>query len=140
MIFMALFWIIIFFILFFWLLNKIPLWQNKFSSIVSFLVIFQAFLFLLALATDDPLFPSSFGLDPWWELTIEGIVASFAIWKAYLDPLKKKVYSLDREVGEIKTEMKTKFAKIEIDVMRMETHISRVETDISLIKEKVLKL
>lgn len=120
MIFMMLFWVIIMLIVLIVLLNKI--WNDRFSELLGFLVVFQAVLFFLALVTDDPLLPASWGIDIWWELTLEAIVAAFAVWKAYLDPLKRKVYSLDREVGEIRSD------------------IAAMKIDISLIKEKIMKM
>lgn len=117
-IFMMLFWFVILLLVLLTLLNKIC--NNRFSGLLGFFVVFQAVLFFLALVTNDPVLPASWGIDPWWEWTLEGLVAAFAVWKAYLDPLKAKVYSLDRETGEIKA------------------RILGMEADLSLIKEKIL--
>lgn len=118
MIFMMLFWVVIMLLVLLALVNKV--WNNRFSGLFGFLVVFQAVLFFLALVTNEPVLPASWGVDPWWEWTFEGLVAAFAVWKAYLDPLKAKVYSLDRETGEIKA------------------RILGMEADLSLIKEKIL--
>jgi hypothetical protein len=117
------------------LVNKI--WNNRFSGLFGFLVVFQAVLFFLALVTNDPVLPASWGIDPWWEWTFEGLVAAFAVWKAYLDPLKRKVYSLDREMGEVKTDI----TAMKIDINNIKNKIEclpRLEADMILIKEKIL--
>src|SRR3989338_3821642 len=136
MIFMILFWFVILLLILLALLNK--LCNNRFSGLFGFLVVFQAVLFFLALVTNDPVLPTSWGIDPWWEWTFEGLVAAFAVWKAYLDPLKRKVYSLDREMGEVKTEI----SSMKIDIASINNKIEclpRLEADIALIKEKILR-
>ncbi len=79
--------------------------RKEHNEFLGFLVILQLMFFILAIATKDPILPSSWNIDPYWEMTVEGIVASFTIWRTYLNPLKKKVYGMDREIGEIKTSM-----------------------------------
>ena len=63
MIFMILFWFVILLLILLALLNK--LCNNRFSGLFGFLVVFQAVLFFLALVTNDPVLPSSWGIDPW---------------------------------------------------------------------------
>ncbi len=134
MIFMILFWIVIMLLILLAFINKV--WNNRFSGLFGFLVVFQAVLFFLALVTNDPVLPASWGIDPWWEWTFEGLVAAFAVWKAYLDPLKRKVYSLDREMGEVRTEIKS----MNLDIISIRNKIEclpRLEADITMIKEKL---
>lgn len=118
---MIIFWIIIIIIGILILVDKFILkGKSMFSEIINFLVVLQIVFFILAITTNDPLLPPSFGVDPWWELTIEGIIVSFTVWKTYLNPLKRKVYSMDREIGEVKST------------------VSSIKSDISLIKEKII--
>lgn len=135
MIYMLLFWMIILLLIMFLALNKITRWRGKLSGVIDFLVVFQALLLIAALLTHDPLF-TSFGVDPWWELSIELIAGGFAFWKAYLDPLKKKVYSLDREIGEVKTGIL--FMKSDLSLIK--ERFPKFEADIALIKEKIIKM
>ena len=132
MIFMILFWCIL---IIAGILFAVDRAQKKarFEDFVSFLVVLQLILFFLAIATNDPILPLSWGVDPWWELTIEGTLAGFALWKAYLNPMKKKVYALDREVGEIKATMTVQYSELN---KRLDT----LTVDISKKHDKLLDM
>ncbi|MBI5072869.1 hypothetical protein HZA99_03555 [Candidatus Woesearchaeota archaeon] len=136
MIYMLLFWMIILLLIMFVVLNKITRWRGNFSGVIDFLVVFQALLLILALLTHDPLF-TSLGVEPWWELTVGVLAGGFALWKAYFDPLKKKVYSLDREMGEVKSDI----SSMKIDIASIKNKIEclpRLEADMAFIKEKIV--
>lgn len=121
MIFMILFWITLTVAGILFMIDKRQK-KERFEDTVSFLVVLQLILFFLAIATDDPVLPASWDVDPWWELTIEGVLAGFALWKAYLNPMKKKVYDLDREVGEIKATMNVQYTQLDkkIDALALD--------------------
>lgn len=116
MIYMVFFWIVTF-VTGFMILSK----KYRKNDFVGLLVMLQLMFFVLAIATKDPILPTTWGIDPWWELTIEGITASFTVWKTYLNPLKNKVYSMDREIGGIKSDIIT------------------IKEDTSIIKNKLIK-
>ena len=62
-----------------------------------------AFAFLvMAIITNDPVF-QSIGLPKEYEWLAGLLTTGFTGWVVYLRPLKSKVYGMDREVGEIKT-------------------------------------
>lgn len=138
MIFMILFWcsIIVLAILFY--LDKIKK-REIFSDLMNFLVVFQLILFFLAIATDDPLLPSSWDIDPWWELTIEGCLAAFAVWKAYLNPLKKKVYEMDREVGEIKATMAAQYQSLNMRIDALNSRIDALDKKFDNLLDLLIK-
>ncbi len=60
-------------------------------------------LVILAIATKDPVAVA--GIEIPMELQWLGslFVTGFGTWYYYLNPLKKKVYRMDRELGEVKT-------------------------------------
>lgn len=86
----------------------------------ALLVIVAAVLIIMAIITKDPV--TILGVSIPSELQWLGslLATAFGMWRFYLNPLKLKVYSMDREVGELKS------------------NISNVKADVRLIKEKLL--
>ncbi len=137
MIFMILFWCVLATIMLLFTLDKM-LKKEQFSDIISFLVVLQLILFFLA--TDDPILPLSWGVDPWWELAVEGTLAGFALWKAYLNPMKKKVYDLDREVGEIKATMTVQYTHLDKKMDTLALDLNKKFDDLSKKYDKLLEI
>ncbi len=46
---------------------------------------------------------------------IISLIGAFTIWRVYLNPLKTKVYTMDRELGEVKATV----MRVERDVERL---------------------
>ncbi len=70
------------------------------------------------------------------------------LWHFYLNPLKTKVYSLDREIGEVKADIKhfeTRFIHLEKNVetrivsldKKLETSIAHLDRNIEIIMKKI---
>ena len=75
--------------------------------------------------------PGDVGLSIPTELQWLGslLASGFGLWKFYLNPLKEKVYSFDREIGETKAE-----------VHHVRDNTNRIEQDLESIKETMLKI
>lgn len=82
--------------------------------------IISASIITIAIITKDPL--TVMGISIPTELQWLGslIVTGFGAWRFYLNPLKEKVYSMDREVGEIKAD------------------VTNIKSDVRFIKESVI--
>jgi len=103
MLFMAVFWIVLIILLVLFLLNK-KLKDKKIDSLIGFLVIIQFILFILAITSKDPFF-EWLGIPTAWELLGEGIISGFAIWRYYLNPMKKRITRLEIHTGKLETKI-----------------------------------
>ena len=121
MIYMTLFWIIALICVALYFLQKYIFPRFPLESIFSVLFFLGASFLIVGVLTRDPLF-AQFGVPAEYEWVIGLSITAFSSWQVYFNPLKKKVYAMDREIGELKTDMQT------------------VKVDIALIKEKVLSL
>lgn len=123
MIFMTAFWIIVGTSILFYFLKRyfFPRLHEDVFSLLFFLGV--SFL-IVGIITKDPLF-AQFGVPSEYEWVVGMVIAGLLSWRVYFNPLKKKVYAMDREIGEIKAEMRTEFRTI--------------KSDLILIKEKILK-
>lgn len=81
--------------------------EKSFGDISSFFLVLMIFFFILALATGDPIERFLTTIPAFWQFMITALGGSFAIYKVYLNPLKQKVYSIDNEVGNVKTDITT---------------------------------
>lgn len=89
------------------------------ESLATFLIVAQLIMLIIAVGIKDPLFEN---FSPEIQLIIAGVSGAFAIWKAYLDPMKKRISNLEVGQAEIKTDT------------------SNIKMDVHLIKEKILNL
>lgn len=95
---------------------------HKFLENYAFpIIIIGATLLIMALVTKDPI--SFAGITIPTEIQWLGsmLVTGFGAWKFYLNPLKTKVYAMDREIGEVKTS------------------VHKVESNVSIILSKLMK-
>ena len=93
--------------------------RKKYDSLSVFFMILMMFFLVFALYTKDPIDELITTIPVFWQFVITSLGGAFAIWKVYLNPLKLKVFSLDREIGEIKTDCNS------------------IKSDISYIKDKL---
>lgn len=75
------------------------------EDVAIFLTLLMMFFFIFALATKDPLERLLTSIPAFWQFLLTALGGAFTIWKVYLNPLKTKVYGMDREIGEIKTDV-----------------------------------
>jgi len=106
MIYFGVYWLILIIFLFVYIISRIEKFKNLRKSVddVGILVfIFLSSLLLISIITKDPL--QILGIEIPMELQwlASLLISGFGAWKFYLNPLKKKVYDMDREVGEVKT-------------------------------------
>lgn len=79
--------------------------RRKLNSIVGFLAIFQVLLLMVALAIKDPIF-ELIGLPKEYEWLGGLFLSGFLLWQFYLSPLKERVIDTEKDVREIKTDVK----------------------------------
>ena len=87
----------------------------RFETFANFFVVLMLFFLAFALATKDPIEKLLTTIPAFWQFVLTALGGTFTIWQVYLNPLKIKVYSMDREIGEIKTSV-TKVEK-EVDML-----------------------
>lgn len=101
------------------------------GSLSGFFVILMLFFFAFALATHDPIEEFLTTIPAFWQFLLTALGGAFAIWRVYLNPLKTKVYTMDRELGEVKATV----TRIAHDIERLEHNVERV-VDVVLRKKK----
>lgn len=82
-------------------------WLKKFKEEYGILFFIFLFAFLtIAIISKDPI--NILGITIPMEMQWLGslLISGFGAWQFYLNPLKKKVYTMDREIGEVKTSVK----------------------------------
>lgn len=142
MIYLSVFWgIFIVFLLGYYLSKKF-----NFKKIHSFLdnysmliMIVLLSLSVIAIVTKDPI--TLAGIEIPTELQWLGslIVSGFGAWRFYLDPLKKKVYGMDRELGRMDISTKSLNSKVDALEGNLGSKIDFIQKDLSLIKDKLIK-
>ncbi|MBI2146968.1 hypothetical protein HYU19_00645 [Candidatus Woesearchaeota archaeon] len=97
--------------------------KEKMYGFSVFFMVLMIFFLVFALATDDPIDELVTTIPAFWQFVLTGLGGAFTIWKVYLNPLKTKVYGMDREIGEVKTsvgrmesEMKSAFQRLEKEI------------------------
>ena len=85
-----------------------------------FFMLLMMFFFVFALYTKDPFEEIITTIPAFWQFVLTSLGGAFTIWKVYLNPLKEKVYDIDKEVATVKTtlsrvegELKNSFEKLE---------------------------
>lgn len=80
--------------------------KNKlYSDVSTFFIVLMMFFFVLALATNDPIEQLLTTIPAFWQFVLTALGGSFAIYKVYLNPLKTKVYAIENELGNVKTDV-----------------------------------
>ncbi len=69
-------------------------------ALLTFMV--GASFLIMALITNDPVTVAGYTMPTELQWLGSLLVTGFGAWKFYLNPLKQKVYTMDREIGEIK--------------------------------------
>ncbi len=102
--FLTVFWIIaVFFYILFFLtkLLKLKKYELAIENNGFVIFIFLTALIIVAIATNDPITIAGIVIPTEIQWLGSLFVSGFGAWQFYLDPLKKKVYRMDRELGEI---------------------------------------
>lgn len=74
-----------------------------FGSLALFFMLLMIFFFIFALYTNDPIEELLTTIPTFWQFVLTSLGGAFTIWKVYLNPLKEKVYGMDKELGVVKT-------------------------------------
>lgn len=72
---------------------------------ILFILLLVSFV-LIAIVTKDPINVAGVAIPAEIQWLGSLLISGFGAWRYYLDPLKKKVYGMDREIGEVKTSIK----------------------------------
>ncbi|MFH1445170.1 MAG: hypothetical protein ABIF08_01675 [Nanoarchaeota archaeon] len=121
MIYLSLFWILVLMFIVVFLIGKIfkikeiPNFYDN-NGILFFLGL--AALVIVAIVSRDPILGLNIPMELQWLGSLS--VTLFGAWQFYLNPLKKRVNRMDREIGEIKSS------------------VQAIRTDTHLIKEKII--
>ena len=75
----------------------------------------------MAIITKDPVTIAGYTIPQEFQWFGSPLLTAFGVWKFYLNPLKLKVYTMDRELGEVKTAL------------------HRLESDVSLLLNRSIK-
>ncbi len=128
MIYLKIFWSITLIFVFLYALTYIPSfkkYRTRLETIgapITFVLLIP--LVIMAIITNDPI--SLFGIDipteVQWIASL--LITLFGAWKIYLNPLKTKVYQMDREVGEVKTGLHS----LESRMIRLENNVEKILT------------
>lgn len=106
--FMIAWWVIIGIIIILSVINyvkKDKKTKKLLDKMLSFLAIFQLLVLIIALLTKDPVF-EAVGLPKEYEWIGGLFVSLFLMWQFYLSPLKERVIETEKDVREIKTDVK----------------------------------
>ena len=88
---------------------------------------------MTAIITKDPITIAGIELSMESQWIGSLIIFGLGSWKLYFNPLKEKVYSLDREIGEVKSDV----SNLKSDVSNLKSDVSSIKEDIHLIKNKI---
>ncbi len=94
--------------------------REKYANYATFFMVLMIFFLLFALFTDDPIEELLSTIPAFWQFLLTSLAGAFTIWRVYLNPLKSKVYEMDREIGEVKSD------------------VSSIKSDVGMIKENIL--
>lgn len=102
--------------------------KKIYENLGIFFIPLMIFFLVFALYTKDPIEELLTAIPAFWQFVTVALGGAFAIWKVYLNPLKDKVYGLDRELGEVKTTVN----RVEIE---MRDGFNQLEKNIESLKE-----
>ena len=123
MIYLAIFWLFVAVFLIAYVASRIFNWKKIKAYLedkgILFFIISSAFI-VMALLTKDPLTIAGISIPTELQWLGSLLIIGFGVWRFYLNPLKGKVYSMDREVGEIKAD------------------VTNIKSDVRLIKERLI--
>lgn len=118
MIYLGIFWLILLLFLVSYSLSKL----FKKEKIIKFFEREGALIFIsillplifIAIITKDPIYFGNFEIPTELQWLGSLFASFFGAWQFYLKPLKNKVFSLDREIGEVKTKINSIDSDIKI--------------------------
>ncbi len=98
--------------------KKVRSYVERYGLLGSFLLFSLA---IMAIITKDPVMLGEYFIPAEFQWLGSLGLSYFVAWKYYFNPLKLKVYHMDREIGEIRSQM------------------SHLTTDMALVKQKLMK-
>lgn len=130
MYYLATFWIL--FIIFFliYLVSsffKIKKLQKKIDEYGILLVMALGSLVIVAIASKDPIVVAGIEVPVELQWFASLFATIFGAWRFYLSPLKRKVYRMDREMGEVKVSVHSLEANVEKRFEHVEKRFENVE-------------
>ncbi len=139
MIYLWLFWTLILIFLIVYILGRFFNWKSVILAIEEkYGILFFLFLFslaIIAIVTKDPVEFAGISIPAEMQWLGSLLLSGFGAWKFYLNPLKQKVYFMDRELGEIKSNS----SSIDREMKEMKDNFYSLREDVHLIKREILK-
>lgn len=97
--------------------------NNIYDKLSVFFMVVMVFFLVFALYTNDPIEELITTIPAFWQFVITALGGAFAIWKVYLNPLKQKVYEMNRELGEVKTTVIRIEGELKGELRRVESEL-----------------
>ena len=92
-------------------------------------MLLMMFFLVFSLYTKDPIEEIITTIPAFWQFVLTSLGGAFTIWKVYLNPLKEKVYGIDKEVatvkvtlGRVEEELKDCFNNLENKLEQLNNH------------------
>ena len=79
--------------------------KEFFYNLSIFFILLMIFFFVLSLTTNDPIEEIITAIPAFWQFMITALSGSFAIYKVYLNPLKERVITTEKDISSIKTDI-----------------------------------
>ncbi|MBI4454242.1 hypothetical protein HY636_06370 [Candidatus Woesearchaeota archaeon] len=144
MYYLAAFWIL--FLIFFLVylvssLFKIKKLQRRLDEYGILFVMALGSLVIVAIASKDPIAVGGIEIPVELQWFASLFVTIFGMWRFFLNPLKKKVYRMDREMGEVRatiSNLDKTVDKLERNVDKLDGNIDKILYHL-LIKDKIPK-
>ncbi len=96
-------------------------------------------LVIVAIASKDPVSIAGYTIPMELQWLSSLFAALFGVWRFYLNPLKEKVYTMDREVGEVKVSVTRVESEMNLSIQRVENDIGRVEKHVDKLLDAVFR-
>lgn len=103
--------------------------NKRYDHFSIFFMVLMMFFLVFALYTDDPIEEIITTIPAFWQFIFTSLGGAFTIWKVYLNPLKEKVYEIDKEVatvkmtvGRVEAELKNSFDRLEKKIEQLKPH------------------
>ena len=77
--------------------------NRKIENLSGFFTVLMMFFLVFALYTDDPIESLLTTIPAFWQFVLTSLGGAFTLWQLYLNPLKEKVYAMDKDVSVLKT-------------------------------------
>ena len=102
--------------------------KKKYDNLAIFFMLLMVFFLVFALYTDDPIEELLTTIPVFWQFVLTSLGGAFTIWKVYLNPLKEKVYDIDKDVATIKVTISRVENELKNSFGRLESKIENINT------------